>query len=85
MWDTVMMSWFGTQAHSRECMRKRPAEQTAAWFNVRPYRKQHDIGRKTVREMQSCSGVEKLQHSQLCENHQAGNDNFKIKSELRLQ
>ncbi len=50
MWDTVMMSWFGTQAHSREFMRKRPAEQTAAWFNVRPYRKQHDMGRKTGRE-----------------------------------
>lgn len=58
MWHTLMMSWFGTQAHSREFMRKRPAEQTAAWFNVRPYRKQHDIEKNRAREkMQSCSSV----------------------------
>lgn len=54
MWHTVMMSWFGTQAHSREFMRKRPAER----FNVKPYRKQHEMEKNRPREkMQSCSSV----------------------------
>lgn len=50
MWHTVMMSWFGTQAHSREFMSKWFAEYTAASFNVKPHHEQHGMKGKKKRE-----------------------------------